>query len=79
MRSRVGLNRIHTKTLSIMPIGKIKMFNGKKGFGFIKPDGGGNDIFLHESALREGDEIARDMAGRYAVDPGRARRPGIPC
>jgi CspA family cold shock protein len=41
-----------------MPSGKIKMFNEEKGFGFIKPEDGSNDIFFHVSALREGDEIA---------------------
>jgi CspA family cold shock protein len=41
-----------------MPQGKIKLFNKDKGYGFIKPDDGGKDIFFHVSALREHDEIA---------------------
>jgi CspA family cold shock protein len=41
-----------------MPQGKIKMFNDDKGFGFIRPDDGSNDVVFHVSALREGDEIA---------------------
>ena len=34
-----------------MPIGKVKWFNSKKGYGNIKEDGTDKDIFLHVSAL----------------------------
>jgi CspA family cold shock protein len=54
-----------------MPIGKIKMFNEEKGFGFIKPDDGSADVFFHVTSLREDDEIAvgKHVTFETGVDP----------
>ena len=52
-----------------MSNGTIKWFNATKGFGFIQPDDGTNDVFVHISdveragisALREGDKLSYDV------------------
>jgi CspA family cold shock protein len=53
-----------------MPTGKVKWFDARKGFGFIQPDGGGSDVFVHISAversglstLNEGQRVSFDIA-----------------
>ena len=45
-----------------MAIGTVKWFNTKKGYGFIAPEGGGKDVFVHISAL--------EKAGLHSLDEG---------
>jgi len=59
-----------------MPTGKVKWFNKTKGFGFIAPDEGGKDVFVHVSALeRSGlDNLEDDQKVSFEMSSGRDGR-----
>ncbi len=53
-----------------MPIGTVKFFNTDKGFGFIAPDGSGNDAFVHISAVEKAGmtTLSKDQRLSYELE-----------
>ena len=59
-----------------MPKGTVKWFNPTKGYGFIQPDSGGKDVFVHISAVQRAGMESLDEGQRleFQVVPGRDGR-----
>lgn len=51
-----------------MPIGKVKFFNVDKGYGFIAPEDGGNDAFVHISAVEQSGMTTLNADQRVSYD-----------
>lgn len=51
-----------------MPEGVVKWFSSEKGYGFITPDGGGKDLFVHFSAIASEGFKTLDNGARVAYD-----------
>lgn len=60
-----------------MPIGTVKFFNPEKGYGFIAPEDGGNDSFVHISAVERAGMVTlnKDQRVRYEVEIDRRGKP----
>ena len=56
-----------------MPIGTVKFFNADKGYGFIQPEDGGADSFVHITAVQAAglQTLDRDQRVSYEVERGR--------
>ena len=59
-----------------MPSGTVKWFNTDKGYGFIAPDGGGKDVFVHIKAVERSGltGLADNQRVRYEREAGRNGR-----
>ena len=57
-----------------MPIGTVKFFNADKGYGFIQPDDGGNDAFVHITAVEAAGMRTLDKEQRVSYELETDRR-----
>jgi cold shock protein len=68
-RLHKDLNRMSQKT------GTVKFFNATKGFGFISPEGGGKDVFVHISAVERAGWRTLNEGQRVSFETADARGP----
>jgi CspA family cold shock protein len=57
-----------------MAQGTVKWFNAEKGFGFITPDGGGADLFVHHTAIQGSGFKTLDENQRVSFDTGQGQK-----
>jgi CspA family cold shock protein len=59
-----------------MQVGTVKFYNDQKGYGFIQPDDGSKDVFVHASALERAGMIGLSEGQKVSFDVQEDRRSG---
>jgi CspA family cold shock protein len=59
-----------------MATGTVKWFNGQKGYGFIQPDEGGSDVFVHISAVQRSGMTGLDEGQKVSYEIVQDKRTG---
>ena len=57
-----------------MSIGTVKWFNSSKGFGFINPDDGGDDLFVHHSEIKTDGYASLDEGQKVEFEVGQGKK-----
>ena len=57
-----------------MPQGTVKWFNSEKGYGFIEPDDGSEDVFVHHTGIAGGGFKSLDEGAKVTYEVARGRR-----
>ena len=61
-----------------MNTGTVKWFNERKGYGFIVPDGGGDDLFVHHSEIQSEGRASLEENQKVEYESGEGQK-GRPC
>ena len=59
-----------------MPTGTVKWFNSQKGYGFIQPDDGGKDVFVHASAVERAGMNSLNEGQKVSYEEQQDRKSG---
>jgi cold shock protein len=70
-RYRVAVKHCGAGVFPMAMTGTVKFFNGERGYGFIKPDDGGRDVFVHITAVERAGlkDLAEGQRITFEVEP----------
>ena len=75
LKARLGRENSCPKGTN-MQTGTVKWFNGQKGFGFIQPEGGGADVFVHISAVERAGMTSLNEGQKVSFELEKDKRSG---